>query len=231
MHKPYKLLVLSHSLLFLGLGLWFSPLQISLHKLETQIFFFFNQTLTIPYWQEFWGLLNHRSEGSINLILAACLNIMIIMKTPRPLQRKLIGQTLYFWLLFQLGFMLQRDLSDAFINTPRFSPTLVCSPVLRLSTLLDNVRIKDASHNSFPGGHAFAMMYWGIFTYYIAPKRWGVLALFLGSFLCLPRLMSGAHWVSDVVFSILLAFVWFAWSLVIWYTSLFAAWHTKRQKL
>jgi membrane-associated phospholipid phosphatase len=79
--------------------------------------------------------------------------------------------------------------------------------------------IKDGSSKSFPGDHGTtALLFAASFTY-LAGWRLGLLACFYAAFLCLPRLITGAHWLSDIVVgsgSITLFFM--AWAI---YTPLF----------
>lgn len=209
-----KLFIVSHVQFTLALFLWFTePFHHLLREGEIEIFYLLNQTLNTKFMQHFWGILNHRSEGSINLILAGIISIIAVIKTPENKRYTTILQTIYFWILFQFGFMLQNWLAVEYFQFVRHSPSLVLDNVNMLSQLLHNSRIKDFSFNSFPGGHAFAMIYWGAFMYIIAPKRIGQLSLALACFFCLPRLFSGAHWVSDVVFSAMLALIWLSLSI------------------
>jgi Kdo2-lipid A phosphotransferase len=194
-----------------GLFVWFAPIT---HPfcvwLDTRTFEFLNaHLLQTPEWQAFFGLLNHKNENRYNLLFAAAFNLWAILQTKEPeLRRKRIRLSLYFWLCFQLGYMLVNLIFVKWLALARLSPSLVLEPTVRLSEVLGDPNIKDANHHSFPGGHAFSLIYWASFTFLCAPKRIAVLGFIIAVLLCIPRLVVGAHWLSDVLFSSIMALVW-----------------------
>ena len=215
---PLRLCLTSHLLFFFALFLWFHPLTHALCVESDQaIFYLLNGSLSHnPAWQSVWGMLNHRRETGYNLILACCFNLWAIYQTKNPkLRMQCIKGFIYFWIFFELVFCLQEYFFHDFLKLARYSPSLVLTPSIRLSAVLQDPNIKDASQNCFPGGHAFALLYWALFSLYLSPRRIGVLGLIFVLFLCLPRLFSGAHWMSDKVFSALLALACFAWTLML----------------
>ena len=208
----------SHLAFLIALLLWFMPLTHPLcQSLDNNVFFFLNGSLSAhPLWQSFWGILNHRREVMLNLVSAALLNIWAILQTRDPLLRKKrIKQTLYFWVFFEIGFMLQDSFFHHLLHVTRHSPSLTLQPVMKLSVLLNNPNIKDVSFHSFPSGHAFALVYWASFTLLCAPRKIGLFGILMSIMLCCARLFGGAHWFSDVLFSALLALVWLSWTISI----------------
>lgn len=217
MNQYKKLFFISHFFLLFGLILWFNPITHPFcQAIDLYVFKLLNNTLKEGVlWQNFWGILNHRKEALLNLALAALISILGILSTSEPELRKLrIKQTLYFWMCFQIGFMIQREIFVNHLNLIRLSPSLVVESAIRLSEIFNSSNIKDYTRNSFPGGHAFAMIYWASFTFISAPKRIGYFGIGMGILLCLPRLFSGAHWLSDVLFSVLLAILWLHLTLI-----------------
>lgn len=96
------------------------------------------------------------------------------------------------------------------------SPSLQVSNAVLLSNdfpILDQwLELKDRSSRSFPGDHASILWLWGLFLacYVRGCKRWFVLGLCM--LLMLPRLVAGAHWVSDdAVGGLFLALQALAW--------------------
>jgi membrane-associated phospholipid phosphatase len=211
-----RLLLWSHLALLGLVFLWFFPLTHPFcQKIDQTTFYTLNGSLVSNvWWQRFWGILNHRREVILNLILAAILNILAIAVTTKSEQRKIrIKQVFYFWIFFEIGFMLQDGIFNHWLQIARDSPSLVLQPVARLSALLNNPSIKDTSAHSFPGGHAFALVYWASFTFLCAPKKIAIPGIIISFILCSARLFSGAHWLSDVLFASLLALVWLGWTL------------------
>ncbi|MFM8453670.1 MAG: phosphatase PAP2 family protein [Gammaproteobacteria bacterium] len=193
---------------------WLLILQLSL-LLDPKIFLWLNGSFSIdwlnPFWIKLFGLLNHRLETKLNLLLAAVLNFVGLFqyrKNPTVF-RKISWQLLFFWIGFQLFFTLQDWFFNSYLRLVHLSPSLVIQPAIKLSIVLQNTQIKDASYHSFPSGHAFSMLYWGLFSAYLMRPTLAKISLFLAFFFSLPRIFSGAHWVSDVVFSMFLAFLCF----------------------
>ena len=78
------------------------------------------------------------------------------------------------------------------------SPSLVLSPANRLSELAPHIPAKDGTSNSFPGDHGTIVLCWlGLFILSSRrPLAIGAVAL-LSVLFMLPRLVAGAHWLSD----------------------------------
>jgi Kdo2-lipid A phosphotransferase len=58
---------------------------------------------------------------------------------------------------------------------------------------------KDDSSKSFPGDHGTTALLFAASFSYLAGWRLGLLASLYAAFLCMPRLITGAHWLSDVI--------------------------------
>jgi membrane-associated phospholipid phosphatase len=88
-----------------------------------------------------------------------------------------------------------RELTDI----PRDSPSLVLGGAHRLSQLVPWADTKDNSMTSFPGDHATVILLVSIFMLRQMgwqKARWTLIAIVIGT---LPRLVGGAHWITDVV--------------------------------
>lgn len=57
--------------------------------------------------------------------------------------------------------------------------------------------IKDRSSRSFPGDHASVLLLWVVFLSVFSKGKQRVLVCLTGLFFILPRLIAGAHWLSD----------------------------------
>jgi membrane-associated phospholipid phosphatase len=206
----------SHLGLLIALLLWFNPItQPFLQHLDNTVFQLLNGSLVgEPFWQVFFGLLNHKRETKLNLLFAALLNVWAIVATQnKALRYTRLKQTLYFWVCFEIGFMLQDGIFNSLLHITRYSPSLIFQPIVKLSAILQSTALKEGTQHSFPSGHAFSLIYWASFTLLCSPKRVGIIGLLFAITLCLPRLFIGAHWLSDEVFSALLALVWLSWTL------------------
>ncbi len=217
--KPFflsPLWITSHIALIAAVLLWFNPLTHAFFQhLDESLFLKLNASLVDqPFWQVFWGLLNDRRETKLNLLFAGLINLWTILATQeKALRAQRIKQTVYFWFCFQIGFMLQEGIFNNWLHVARDSPSLVIKPAVKLSQVLQNFNLKEGTQHSFPSGHAFSLIYWASFTLFCAPRQIGLIALFFAVLLCLPRLFIGAHWLSDEVFSVLMALVWLSWTV------------------
>ena len=80
----------------------------------------------------------------------------------------------------------------------RLSPTLALDSVHRVSDI-SGIFTKDASKSSFPGDHGLMLMIFAAFAWRYAGFRYFTAAILLIVIFSLPRIMSGAHWFSDIL--------------------------------
>jgi membrane-associated phospholipid phosphatase len=86
-----------------------------------------------------------------------------------------------------------------FLKLRRTSPSLVLDQVVDITHYISWIKFKVHSSKSLPGDHATTALMFAISYAYLVRGRLGLLALLYGAFLCLPRLIVGAHWLSDIV--------------------------------
>ena len=84
-----------------------------------------------------------------------------------------------------------------FIHISRKSPTMVDKTAFRLSSVIDWIKVKDHSRKSFPGDHATTAILFASLIFHLMGRRAGFLATLYAIFFCLPRLITGAHWLTD----------------------------------
>jgi membrane-associated phospholipid phosphatase len=77
------------------------------------------------------------------------------------------------------------------------SPSLVLEPVARLPELVPWMEAKWESKNSFPGDHAVAAFAFVGLSFILMDRKTAWLAALFGLLYSVPRLVSGAHWLSD----------------------------------
>lgn len=191
--------------------LWFIP---STHYfctwLDATAFKTLNSSLLYSHsWQLLWGYLNHPNESWLNVIFLFAVNILGIYSLPKFKRRKAISGVIYFWLFFQLILLFTNKFFSVWLGIHRASPSLVISPWVLLTESLNIASLKVSSTNSFPAGHALVLIFWVKFTT-LYSKAWvHKLAWLTVLVLILPRMFSGAHWLSDIVFTICYALLWF----------------------
>ena len=116
------------------------------------------------------------------------------------------AEVILMWLYIQIGILFVHILFFKLLNIQRLSPSLTLTHFTRLSEISGS-GVKDASRSSFPSGHGFAMFYWVLFSRKFLPKKLLILTSALAVFFCIPRIMSGAHWASDVVFAGMMSYL------------------------
>ncbi|OCA59429.1 hypothetical protein A9R10_20085 [Aeromonas piscicola] len=79
----------------------------------------------------------------------------------------------------------------------RPSPTLTVADALRVSQL-SAIPTKDSSSDSFPGDHALFLMIFAGFALRYLPRGAGMTAILMVPLFSAPRILSGAHWLTDV---------------------------------
>jgi membrane-associated phospholipid phosphatase len=150
-------------------------------------------------WQYFWALANHRSVDLLSGGVSALVVLWWLWGHPREIQNKrcaalgglavtllVIPFTAHIIIKFVLDFQ-------------RHSPSLVIDGALRLNELVPSFETKDISIYSFPGDHAFILFTIGLFYCFLAPRKIVVAAWIIAVIFMLPRLVGGAHWLTDDV--------------------------------
>lgn len=183
--------------------------------IDRSVFLFLNKYLlnssTIQY---LFGFLVHKNESWINVIVMVLINIIALFSLPKEKRIKAFGIILYCWLSFQVVLLANNLIFHKIFSINRNSPSVVLTETIKLSKVLNNPNLKDYSHNSFPAGHALVLVYWLLFINLYATKKSKIIAVLVVMLLAISRMVTGAHWFSDTIFSVLLA--WGSFKLSLW---------------
>lgn len=204
MISQYKLksfLLLQTLLALLLTSLFWSKTAIYWQNIDIAFFKLINQSLLDrPCWQMFWAFANHKYADWLEDLCIMIFFTVWIRKSPVSLHKIRIAQLLFciLYIAFIL-FFVNRILFREFIEIPRPSPSLMIENSVMLSQEISWMKIKDMSKASFPGDHATTALLFAASFSYLAGWRFGVIAWIYASFLCVPRLITGAHWLSDVI--------------------------------
>ena len=171
-------------------GFWFS--------IDSGVFFFFNHLLArSDAFRYLVALTNLRPfDGVAFLAMLSIFGFHYRRADARGRRRMIaIGLTMLIAAVIAKQF-------DMAMSFHRLSPTsyfrAAAQPVLRVSELT-GWPAKDASGTSFPGDHAMMLL---IFTWFMLRyfgKRTFLASLAVFLLFSLPRVMSGAHWLTDIV--------------------------------
>lgn len=180
------------------------PVQLLWDRFDLEVFHLLNAPLASnAAWAHVWGVFNMRLvDLGFGLIMLGILVKGNFIFTAAQVRQALYAfvAVLVLLLLIRVGPL--NELVKA-MHWQRASPSLTVDGAVRLTALFPDWatdwHMKDSSGRSFPGDHAAVLLLWAIFLSPFARgwRRWLVWGLAL--LFMLPRLVSGAHWLSDVL--------------------------------
>lgn len=147
-------------------------------------------------WRVFWAYANTRAVDAVSALIFAGIFFTWIWRGGWQSAPERIAEGCF---LFGVSVLVLHVSSNMIFTFERLSPSLVLEPVFRLSEVVTSVKVKDVSGNSFPGDHGTAVSLFTVFIWVFSGWRRGLAALALAIFAVLPRLMGGAHWITDLL--------------------------------
>ncbi|WP_322498877.1 phosphatase PAP2 family protein [Lyticum sinuosum] len=166
---------------------------------DKEFFIFFNNLLNKSIIIKIIvAVLNHPYEKFLGIAIMLSFNIWGILSQPKENRKKAFLIFIYFWISLEISIILNNRIFHKKLRIMRDSPTLVLEGV-KLSEIFPNYGIKDRAIDSFPSGHAFVIIFFALFQTKIL-GRCHIATVFITVFWCLPRIIVGAHWFSDVAF-------------------------------
>lgn len=180
------------------------------HVLDVRTAFALNSLVTHSHDEQlFWSFGNLRIFDYI--VGAAMLSVIVyyVGRSPRRTPSARAAQSIVICVMLVVLVSITRNL--IFDHVPHDSPSLVLHPFTLLART-NGLDPKDASHTSFPGDHATVVATFVYLLWAFAGRRYGGVALVIAVIACLPRLVAGAHWLSDdLVGGVGTAFVTVPW--------------------
>lgn len=169
-------------------------------QLDVAVFKLLNGSLTYGgWWQTLWALGNIRWMDVVSGAMLLTILVSWLWGRSRDVQNMKIatlGALLVFLVTIpQLSHMVIQD----WFGYLRYSPSLVVDGALMLSKLVPALNAKDVSISSFPGDHAYTLFAFMTFFWYLGPRRYAILVSVLAIILMMPRMVGGAHWMTDSV--------------------------------
>lgn len=149
--------------------------------------------------QYFWATVNHKRMDLVEDVIFLLFFIWGIKTVPRELRWKKASQFLFTILLAGcVIFFINRGLLRHNTFVLRDSPSLVISPCVKITHEIPWIGLKDETLASFPGDHATTLLLFGFLFSAFVPRRLATIAWLYVIFRTLPRLVVGAHWLSDI---------------------------------
>lgn len=191
------------------------------YHLDRATFLLLNSLLINKDLQYIIGYLNHSYEKIINIFFMLLLNYFAYKQSSKQLKNKVAIEILTLWLTLELWLLVINFITRDLLDITRLSPSLILPVKVWLNKSLGSNEIKVTATTSFPGGHAFVAFYWFFYSLRFSLTKVNVINFFIALLISLPRIFSGAHWLSDILFSIFLAylFVKIDFATPIWYYS------------
>ncbi len=190
-----KKLLLSHLLILLLIISFLTHLW---DQIDLNLFQWLNGTLEgRPRWQYFWALANHKLTDWVEDLIFIAFFAVAIVRSPDKLKKT--AQFIFTILLAAtVIYFVNRLLFRENLDIPRESPSLVVKGCIRLSDEIPSMNIKDYATSSFPGDHATTLLFFAASYTFYTGRRLGAYAWAYALFRMLPRLIAGAHWISDI---------------------------------
>lgn len=191
-------LIFIHFIVLIWLGSWWFPelgLRAYWDKLDHATFYLLNGILAdSANAQLFWAVANHRAFDLVSAFLLGMIYFHWAIGDEQRFSAKRIG-LFAFLFLYSLLMLELSKLSLDWIE--RSSPSNELTPVYLLSELVPQIKAKDSSGQSFPGDHAMVLFLWSGYFFLFTSFRRGLLVLAIAVLFSLPRLVAGAHWLTD----------------------------------
>ncbi len=221
-HPPaksnYKILIFIHLLVVaMVVGLFYSLSISPFSFLDEKCFQLVNGWIQNSYfWQTFWALANHRGADLLEDVCFLLFFYWIIKASPKPERTRKTAECIFFLLYGALIILMANEiLFRVLLHIERKSPTLLIDSFTNLAEKVTWLKVKFKSPKSFPADHATTAILFIISFLYLARNniRITVAAFLYGIFLCLPRLVVGAHWTTDIlVGSGSICLIFFSWA-------------------
>ena len=198
----WKALLLCHLAIAFLLGTFLWPVTKDYWDILDRGFFtFINSSLEgNKAWQIFWAFANHRNADWVEDVCFLLFFIAYVRSVNGLSKERKIAQMLFCTLfsalvIFSVNHMVFREL----ISVYRSSPSIVVEGSIRVSKILRWISIKDSAYKCFPSDHATTALLFAVSYSFFANKKLAIIACLYTVFLCMPRLILGAHWLSDVL--------------------------------
>ena len=151
-------------------------------------------------WQSIWAVANWRP---CDLVIGVVLLMILIAAAHwrfagRPV-RAFVSLAIFALVTLIVAELTSEVIVDNVLEYHRGSPTRVLDDTIRLSSLVDWVESKDTSRWSFPGDHGFVLLMCALYVSYLGNRRLFVAVWLVAILGALPRLISGAHWSTDII--------------------------------
>lgn len=195
-HWRPSILLLSNLFGILLLASWLlEPTRSLWMQLDNWAFWAMNNSLAEGRaWQWLWAITNNRLFDVVALLC------MLLLYGHYSLikDRQNIDQYIAIGILMLITVLIASQIGKA-LPIIRPSATNDFPEALRISQLVPEIFTKDTTGDSFPGDHGLIMLIYAGFIGFYMPRIYGAIAVIMMIAFTMPRMMSGAHWLTDEI--------------------------------
>ncbi|MCF7852708.1 MAG: phosphatase PAP2 family protein [Simkaniaceae bacterium] len=198
----FKSIFKVHLMIFLLFATWLSPYTRPLwDKLDHWTFVALNHWIeNSSFWQTFWAMANHKYADWLFDAFILLFVGSYIVKAPKHLKLRRVAEVLFCIIITAATIILiNRLIFKDWIVIPRKSPSLVTPMSALLNEIIPWMHIKTSARFSFPGDHGTTALMFICMMNLLLDKPKALLATLVGIFFILPRLIVGAHWLTDII--------------------------------
>ncbi len=179
-------------------------------ELDNQAFWAMNNSLAEGRaWQWLWAVTNNRL---FDLVPAGCMLLLFVHRGIIK-DRKNLSRYIAIGILLFITILIASQVGKA-LPIERQSATFEFPEALRISQLVPELSPKDTSGDTFPGDHGLILLLYAGFISFFMPRAYGVIAAGMMIVFTLPRLMGGAHWLTDeIVGALSIGVIFLSWIL------------------
>lgn len=145
----------------------------------------------------FWAWLNTRAADLVAAVLLYTLGIVAAGRMAHAQRTRFFHRALAMMVVMVMVSTVEYLIEFGLFAYHRASPTMVLDHGVRLSQVVPAA--KDISNQSFPGDHGYVLICVTMLFALTAPRRFAWAAMGIAVFFSLPRVIGGAHWLTDIV--------------------------------
>lgn len=165
-------------------------------QLDMAVFRTLNDSLRgHAWWQQVWAIGNNHFFDFLALLVMLWLVFRYIVAE----QRRFVPERTSVLLTIIIMILIASLLTNVMDQGLRPSPTATLDNVVLLSEHVAWLDTKDISHNSYPSDHATILLMMTLFLWHFAGAKTGRIMLATAVFFAFPRLIGGAHWLTDML--------------------------------
>ncbi len=168
---------------------------------DKHFFFWVNSFIrTSSFWQNFWAIASHSVLDWVHDLVMILFFLTYVFKKDEKTRLYKFAEVLFFSIIVAVSILyINRYLLTDIIAVNRKSPSLIYDATTYLSEKVRWLKVKDRSSESYPGDHATQAIFFILIIFHLKGWKSGLKALVYSFYWQLPRLVTGSHWLTDIL--------------------------------